>query len=69
MQMWHIKITMRGEAAPREQPAIVKSTIPVRNDVIEDLIVDGKVVRGKITDLHKAREGLSGYDVSVQEIE
>ena len=68
MHMWHIKIKMRGENEPREQPAIFKASMPVKNDVIEDLIVDGAVVRAKIISFQKARSTESGYDIEAEQI-
>ena len=69
MHMWHIKVLMRGEAGVREQPAIFKPAMPIKNEILEDLIVDGKIIRAKIISFHKARSGESGYDVSAEEIE
>ena len=68
MHMWHIKVMMRGEGGMREQPAIFKPSMPVKDEILEDLIVDGKIIRAKVISFHKAKSGESGYDVSAEEI-
>ena len=69
MHMWHIKVKMRGETGHREQPAMMKSSEPNKSELLEDLIVDGKIIRAKITKVEAARSGENGYEVSAEEIE